>query len=248
MSGYGLPRPSAVPTIRPVTRSNAGCLRTPANRHDRRTQPLICDASGQLTGDTAAQQDVRSRIAAAKQYRERVGPQAASSGGATESESQAAEATPAGSNAIEASTTEDSSFPAAGEGARLHEAVARYGDVWAEKLEGQYAAAREQLDAQPSNSQSSQGLANSEPPASELSLTDLVIERLNKRELAAPQSLTARGLPTASAGVSGAGNFMSDRGSSTQAAGFLAGLSARPPPAAPHERPGSTCRNSARGT
>ncbi len=236
LSGYCLPRPSAVVTGRPITRSSAGCLNTPANRHSRRLQAVCCGAGGYPSESDSAQQDVRARIAAARQYRDRVGPQAASGGDATELQSQAAAALPESADDVQASSAGRPDPPAAGEG-RLHDAVASYGDAWAEKLEEQYTAAREQLASQAATSSTA-----SAPQAAEPSLADLAIERLSKREAGAPDSAAAGTQPAASASTSGAGEFRSDRGTATKAAGFLAGMSARPPPApaAPNERPGAS--------
>ena len=236
LHGYYLPRPSAVVTGRSITRSNAGCLDTPANRHSRRLHLVICEAGGKPSESDSAQQDVRARIAAARQYRDRVGPQAASGGEATELQSEAAGATTESSDDVQASSAGRSGQNDAGED-RLHDAVVNYGDVWADKLEGQFTAAREQLTSRAATSSTA-----SAPAAAEPSLADLAIERLSKRKPAALDSAAAGTQPAASASTSGAGEFRSDRGSATKAAGFLAGMSARSPPgpAAPDERPGAS--------
>ncbi len=236
LNGYCLPRPSAVVTGRPIARSNAGCLDTPANRRSRRSHLICCDASGKPSDTDSAQQDVRARIAAARQYRDRVDPQAASGGEATELQSRAVAATTESSDDVQAASAGRPGPHDAGEG-RLHDAVANYGDVWAEKLERQYTAAREQLTSQAATSSTA-----SAPPAAEPSLADLAIERLSKRNAGASDSAAAGTQPAVSVSTSGAGEFRSDRGSATKAAGFLAGMSARPPPApaAPDERPGAS--------
>ena len=234
LSGHCLPRPSAVVTGRPITRSNAGCLDTRASRHSRRLHLVSCDAGGKSSEDDSAQQDVRARIAAAKQYRDRVGLHAASEGDDSGLQRQVSAAMPADPIGVRPASTGRSEPSDADEG-RLHDAVASYGDAWAEKLEGQYAAAREQLTSQAATSPTAPTPATAEP-----SLADMVIERLSKRSPAGPDSAAAGTESAASTSTSGAGEFRSDRGSASQAAGFLAGLSARPSPApaAPEERPG----------
>ena len=245
LSGHSLPRPSQVPTTRPIAHSNSACRGRAASRHGRHNHHVSCDASGRPSEDDSAQQDVRARIAAAKQYRERVGLPAASGSELTDPQRRPADAVPASTAAAQASSTGRAGSPATSDSARLHEAVANYGDAWAAKLEGQYTAAREQL--QTPQSQAAPSSADSEPSASEPTLVDLVAERLSKRQPAAPERAPAGGQPTASTSSNGAGEFRADRGSATQAAGFLAGFAARPPPApaAPDERPGPLSRQTA---
>ena len=253
LSGHRLPRPSAVVFTRPVA---GGILSTPPTGHGRRIAPCTCTASTKPPDDGSAQQDVRARIAAAQQYRERAAQESTSCGAAASTQGTTADVVRFSADAA-ASAGEGQSGPAdAGESSRLDEAVTRYGDAWADKVQDQFTAAREQLSSggqsgrEPAPSTSALSATETEP-----SLTDLVIERLNKRKLAADYAAAAAdsaaaaepdttgALPSGSVSAGTAGESRFGRGSATQAAGFLAGLAARPLPASdqPDERPGPIC-------
>ena len=232
LSGHRLPRPSAVVSTRP---GNASFLGTPATGHGRRSLPCTLNASTKPPDEGPAHDDARARIAAARMYRE-----TSQSGGApAEVQSSAADVTLSGADAVLLSDEEQSGPAEAGESVRLNQAVTQYGDAWAEKLQDQFTAAREQLSSRalPGSDAAPRDAAS---PASESSLADLVLERLNKRKLAADTAAAGADLASSNSTGSGAGDSRFDRGSATQAAGFLAGLAARtmPASAAPNERPG----------